>query len=168
MSAAILRVDVEHADSVLLRAAQRAEIAARYRDPAREPGRLSSEDFSAFYLAYVDGMPAGCGGVMCLGDESADAATGSDGGAFPAGFTDAAEVKRMYVSPAYRGTGIAPQLLAEIESFAREQGRTRLVLETGTGQPDAMRFYEREGFSRIPNFGPYETEELSVCYAKLL
>jgi hypothetical protein len=29
-----------------------------------------------------------------------------------------------------------------------------------------MRFYEREGYSRIPLFGPYVGSDLSVCYAR--
>ena len=35
-------------------------------------------------------------------------------------------------------------------------------------QPDAIRFYEREGYTRIDNFGPYGGEPLSVCYARSL
>ena len=44
----------------------------------------------------------------------------------------------------------------------------RLVLETGDQQPDAIRFYEREGFTRIPNFGHYVDSELSLCYERVL
>lgn len=146
----ISEVGVDHADAVKLRAAQRAEIAARYGDAAREPGRVpSADDMSAFFLAYVEDIPAGCGGVLDLGDGSG-------------------EVKRMYVTPAHRGTGIAPQILEAIEEYSRTHGIARLMLETGVLQPDAMRFYEREGYTRIENYGPYAGDELSVCYAKPL
>jgi hypothetical protein len=43
-----------------------------------------------------------------------------------------------------------------------------LKLETGTEQPDAMAFYERHGYRRIPNFGHYAGSELSVCYERAL
>jgi putative acetyltransferase len=43
-----------------------------------------------------------------------------------------------------------------------------LQLETGTAQPEAMRFYEREGYGLTDNFGVYSGEPLSVCYARSL
>jgi putative acetyltransferase len=146
----IREVPFEHADSTMLRAAQKAELAARYGTPATEPGALpSASDMTAFFVAYEDGMPAGCGGLRRLTD-------------------DEAEIKRMYVTPAHRGTGISVAVLEAIETFSRESGLSKLVLETGTLQPDAMRFYEREGYARIPNFGAYIGSDLSVCYAKTL
>ena len=39
-----------------------------------------------------------------------------------------------------------------------------LVLETGDLLTAAQRFYEREGYTRIPPFGPYVGSSLSVCY----
>ncbi len=55
--------------------------------------------------------------------------------------------------------------LRALEQQARAAGVVRLLLETGTAQPDAMRFYQREGYAQIDNFGPYVGEELSVCFA---
>ena len=40
------------------------------------------------------------------------------------------------------------------------------MLETGDEQPDAMRFYEREGYTAIPAFGYYVDSDLSRCYEK--
>jgi hypothetical protein len=39
---------------------------------------------------------------------------------------------------------------------------------TGTLQPDAIAFYERHGYRRIENYGPYVGEPLSVCYERPL
>ncbi|EPR77446.1 Histone acetyltransferase HPA2 [Leifsonia rubra CMS 76R] len=143
-------VPFEHADSVMLRAAQRAELTARYKTEDSEPGvKPNADSVMMFLIAYVDGVPAGCGGLREL-----------DNGGF--------EVKRMYVTPAQRGTGIAIAVLRGLEEWARAQSAAELVLETGTAQPDAMRFYEREGYSRIDNFGAYAGEDLSVCYSKAL
>ena len=143
-------VPFEHADSVMLRAAQRAELTARYKSEDSEPGiKPTAETIAAFLIAYVDGVPAGCGGLRTI-----------DGGGY--------EIKRMYVTPARRGTGIAIAVLKGLEAWARERSVPQLVLETGTAQPDAMRFYEREGYTRIDNFGAYVGEPLSVCYSKAL
>jgi putative acetyltransferase len=66
-----------------------------------------------------------------------------------------AEVKRMYVRPATRGSGVADALLARIEAATRDAGLTRLCLETGDRQLAAMRVYGRAGFVRCAPFGPY-------------
>jgi GNAT superfamily N-acetyltransferase len=59
-------------------------------------------------------------------------------------------------------------VLRALEAAARERGWTDLVLETGTEQPDAIRFYEREGYELIPNFGAYADSPISLCYARSL
>jgi ribosomal protein S18 acetylase RimI-like enzyme len=52
----------------------------------------------------------------------------------------------MYVDPTARGGRRAP-LLAALVAHAREQGMTRLLLETGTEQPEAVGLYESEGWT---------------------
>ncbi|BDZ46426.1 hypothetical protein GCM10025866_23350 [Naasia aerilata] len=74
----------------------------------------------------------------------------------------------MYVVPGRRGSGVSVAVLRALEEAARDRGWTDLVLETGTEQPDAIRFYEREGYTRIPNFGSYVDSPISVCYARSL
>ncbi|MCU1544012.1 MAG: GCN5-related N-acetyltransferase [Microbacteriaceae bacterium] len=134
---------------VELRAAQRLEIAERYGTDESEPGPApTADDMTAFFVAFTDdGMPAGCGGLRRL-----DEAEG--------------EIKRMFVSRAHRGTGVSTALLGRLEESARELGWKRLVLETGTEQPDAVRFYQREGYTPIPNFGYYADSNDSLCFAK--
>jgi len=78
------------------------------------------------------------------------------------------EIKRMYVAPGARGTGVSTAILRRLEHEARALGWDRLVLETGEKQPDAMRFYEREGFTRIPLYGHYVDSAISRCYGKPL
>ncbi len=77
-----------------------------------------------------------------------------------------AELKRMFVAPDARGTGVATALLRTAEQTAAGLGATRLVLETGPRQPDAIALYEKHGYTRIPNFGPYINDPLSLCFAK--
>ncbi|GAA2640634.1 GNAT family N-acetyltransferase [Paractinoplanes durhamensis] len=134
-----------------LRKAQRVELDERYGDAANEPGIIpTAGDIDLFLVAVTpDGEAIGCGALRRL-----DRTT--------------AEVKRMYVAPASRGTGVATAILRTLETHARAQGWTTLRLETGNGQPDAMRFYEREGYHQIPVFGAYTGSDISVCYERSL
>ena len=135
--------------AVRLREAQRTELDARYGTDDHEPGALPTAETVAVFLVARDaaGTALGCGGIRLLGPGSG-------------------EVKRMYVEPAARGTGVAAAILRALEDHARDLGITRLLLETGTGQPDAIRFYQREGYEPIEAYGPYRGEPLSRCFAR--
>ena len=125
------------------------ELAARYGDP--DPDEPSPIDLSpprgAFLVAWTDGAALGCGGVR-------------------AHHGDVGEIKRMYTRPTARRRGIARLLLAEIEDRARTLGYARLVLETGTKQPEAMALYESFGYTSITPYGQYADYPESRCYAK--
>ncbi len=60
----------------------------------------------------------------------------------------------MYVEPAVRGSGVATLVLRALEDAARARGVRRMLLETGTAQPEALRFYLREGYARIEPSAP--------------
>lgn len=79
-----------------------------------------------------------------------------------------AELKRMFVHPDARGQGLARGLLSAVEQAAAAAGVAELRLETGPLQHAAIALYERSGYERIPNFGPYVGDPYSVCYAKSL
>jgi putative acetyltransferase len=79
-----------------------------------------------------------------------------------------AEIKRMFLRDEARGHGAADGILQSLEGAARSAGVDTLQLETGPLQPAAIAFYERNGFTRIPNFGEYVDSIHSVCYAKRL
>ncbi len=72
----------------------------------------------------------------------------------------------MYVAPEERRRGVGRAILAAIEAEARGLGLTRLVLETGTRQLEAIALYRREGFADIPPFGEYVGSPTSVCMAR--
>jgi putative acetyltransferase len=86
-------------------------------------------------VVRIGGVAAGCGGVAL--------------------FEDFAEVKRMYISPRFRGQGGAESLLVRIEAETVLAGLGLLRLETGRAQPAAVRIYERCGFTRCGAFGAY-------------
>jgi len=103
---------------------------------------------AAFFVAYRDSVPVGCGAMRRL-----DATT--------------AELKRIYVIPAARDEGIGRAVLEALESEARKLGIQRLVLETGTRQDAALHLYRRCGFREVELFGEYlETPATSICMAK--
>ena len=77
-----------------------------------------------------------------------------------------AELKRMFVHEDARGRGLASALLRAVEGAASTSGIGTLRLETGPLQDAAIALYERAGYARIPNFGPYVGDPHSVCYAK--
>ncbi|HUR31982.1 MAG TPA: GNAT family N-acetyltransferase [Saprospiraceae bacterium] len=81
---------------------------------------------------------------------------------------EAMEVKRMYTIPERRGYGIAAAVLKELEKWAAEMGYHKCVLETGKRQPDAIRLYEKNGYSVISNYGQYAGRENSVCFEKVI
>ncbi|MQA09205.1 MAG: GNAT family N-acetyltransferase [Pseudonocardiaceae bacterium] len=109
-----------------------------------------------FLLGYAGGEPVVCGGWRAHdGDEP--------------GFQDGdAELKRMYVPPAARGRGYARAVLTELERTAREAGRRRCVLETGSVQPEAIGLYTSSGYTEIDKFGLYQCDSRSRYYAKML
>ena len=108
------------------------------------------KDDSPFVLALdAAGAPLACGGFRRY-DASA------------------AEIKRMFVAPAARRRGIARAVIAELEAWAREQGFTAAVLETGHRQAEAIALYERCGYAHTPLFPPYVGMPASVCLRKTL
>ncbi|MEQ6124473.1 GNAT family N-acetyltransferase [Pseudotenacibaculum sp. MALMAid0570] len=81
---------------------------------------------------------------------------------------DSAEVKRMYVQPDQRGTGAATQILTGLEDWARELGFKCCILETGSRQVEAVRFYYKSGYQKTANYGQYIGVENSNCFEKYL
>ncbi|MFJ3249385.1 GNAT family N-acetyltransferase [Streptomyces sp. NBC_01788] len=115
--------------------------------PDVQPAPLAS--VARYLLARKDDQAVGCCAVQPIGAEIW-------------------ELKRMFVSPAARGTGVADLLLAEAEQLASGLGGRLVRLETGVRQPAAMRLYERTGYRRIANYSPHDEDPLSVCYEKAL
>jgi GNAT superfamily N-acetyltransferase len=140
--------------SVRLIAEVQAEYGVRYGGP--DEASIDPREFDApdgmFLVAWQDGEPVGCGGWRRLG----------------ADWPGAVEVKRMYVPVRARRRGIASALLAELERTAAAAGATRVLLETGTAQPEAVALYLRSGYEAAPGFGHYAGHPLSLSYGKKL
>jgi putative acetyltransferase len=103
----------------------------------------------AFFVLRTNETPACCGGIQLVGEEYG-------------------EIKRMYVRPEFRGQGFAKLMLDHLAGYARAHTITVIRLETGIHQREAIGLYERQGFYRVPPFGPYTDDPLSLCYEKRL
>jgi GNAT superfamily N-acetyltransferase len=62
------------------------------------------------------------------------------------------EVKRLYVRPAARGTGLGRTLVETLLSHARDIGYRELRLDTADWMHDAVRLYNRLGFAECPPY----------------
>jgi GNAT superfamily N-acetyltransferase len=76
------------------------------------------------------------------------------------------EVKRMFTSTESRGKGLASRILKELQNWAQEMDYTKLILETGIRQKEAISLYTKTNFILIPNYGQYEGMETSICFEK--
>ena len=149
-----MRIEIrgyDHPDSAALIAEVQQEYVVRYGGPDESP--VDPAEFAPplglFLVGYVDGdTPVATGGWRSHGDH--------------------AEIKRMYVTPTARGLGYAKRMLAELEATARDAGHERLILETGTKQPEAVALYRAAGYTDIPAFGHYADAPLSVHLGKAL
>ncbi|MCX4994207.1 GNAT family N-acetyltransferase [Streptomyces longwoodensis] len=153
-------VPLDHPDAVKLNDEVQAEYHVRYGDGG-DATVLAPSDFQpprgVYLIAYDErDRPVATGGWRSQdrndeGNEDGDA-----------------ELKRMYVVPEVRGRGLARRMLAALEDDARAAGRVRMVLETGTQQPEAVALYTSSGYEPCVKFGYYRHHEASLCYAKAL
>jgi GNAT superfamily N-acetyltransferase len=153
-------VPFDHPDAVKLNDQVQAEYHARYGDGG-DATVMDPSDFDPpaglYLIAYdEDGRPVATGGWR---SQDANDEGNQDGDA---------EVKRMYVIEQARGLGLARRMLAALEDDARAAGRTRMVLETGTKQPEAIALYTSSGYEPCTKFGHYRFHESSRCFAKPL
>jgi GNAT superfamily N-acetyltransferase len=150
-------VGYDHPDVGVLVAAVQREYINRYGGEDATPVEVAefAPPHGFFTVGYVRGEPVACGGWRAR-----------DGGADPALRAGDAEVKRMFVLATHRGRGYARAVLAELERSAAAAGRRRMVLETGTPQPEAMALYAGAGYRPTAGFGLYRDAPDSRYYAK--
>ena len=77
-----------------------------------------------------------------------------------------AELKRMFSDRSVPGVGGA--LLTFLETSAKDMGYSELRLETRHINHRAVNFYEKNGYIRIENYGPYVGRTEAVCFSKAL
>jgi GNAT superfamily N-acetyltransferase len=154
----IERLPFSHPDVVLLVDEVQAEYTRRYGGPDETPLDPSVFDPPAgsFFVGYRERRPVAMGGWRFRADVSAF------------GSSPVTEIKRMYVAPELRRTGLARRLLDHLEATARQAGSAAMVLETGIEQPEAISLYLTSGYTTVEGFGHYRWSPKSRYYGKVL
>lgn len=98
-------------------------------------------------VAYSDGKPVGCGAFKPFSEKEA-------------------EIKRMFVLEEFRGQGLGRKILKNLEYWAEESNFDFCILETSKDMPNAVKLYQKAGYSSIQNYGQYKDVESSVCMKK--
>lgn len=104
-----------------------------------EPGAPDTE--GRFLVATSGSEPVACGGVRALPDGRA-------------------EIKRLWVDPAWRGSGLGGRVLRRLEEVAADDGHPEVVLDTKAGLLEAVALYERTGYRRIERYNDNPDAEL--------
>ena len=105
------------------------------------------ESFACRLVMYDQQIPVGCGCWKAVG-------------------TDTAEIKRIFVLPAYRRKGVASAILSALEEDIVRSGRSRIILETARATPASIAFYQALQYREICNYGSPAGEEHAVCFEK--
>jgi GNAT superfamily N-acetyltransferase len=136
-----------------------AEYVLRYGGP--DLAVVDPDEFSppngVFLVGLLDGDPVATGGWRRLGDGEGEGEGEGQGDA---------EIKRMYVAARARRRGLARRVLTELERTATNAGVTRLILNTGPEQPEAVALYEEAGYLPIAGFGHYACHPHALFFGK--
>jgi putative acetyltransferase len=102
-----------------------------FDDELRDLPGMYAEPSGCLLLASENGTAAGCVGIHALEDS-------------------AAEMKRLYVRPAFRGRGLGRMLAVRACDEARSRGYRKIRLDTIAGPMDgAIALYRSLGFREI-------------------
>ena len=104
----------------------------------------------ALLLARVDGAIGGCCALRPMDNSD---------------YPNAAEMKRLYVRPAFRGFGLGRQLSEAILDEARRAGYSCVLLDTLDEMEAARALYEDLGFEEIPPY--YHNPHAGAHYLKV-
>ena len=106
-----------------------------------------SSNIADVLIVYDGNRPVACSGIKRYSAEEA-------------------EIKRVWVEPAYRGKHIASAMMDKVEEKAKVMGFGRLILQTREIMEDAVGLYERLGYERTENYPPYDKLDGAICMAK--
>ncbi|MFE7485021.1 GNAT family N-acetyltransferase [Streptomyces sp. NPDC057552] len=118
-------------------------------DPRTTPSSCFRSPNGLFLVARRGPVALGCGGVRHLQSGTA-------------------EIKRMYVIPAARGTGAGQAILRALEEAARQWGAGRIILETGARNHAALALYTKAGYARIEPYAAGRDPQINRALSKRL
>jgi ribosomal protein S18 acetylase RimI-like enzyme len=119
------------------------------RDPPEKTAADLAHPQFGFFLAQIDGAPAGC--VLLRPLPSIPSAT---------------ECKRLYIAPESRGHGLASRLMDAAEAHARRSGLDWIYLDSRAEMTTAIALYRRRGYEEIPRFN--DNAEAAIFLRKRL
>ncbi|KAI1615995.1 carbonic anhydrase [Exophiala viscosa] len=108
---------------------------------AAMPGRYSPPQGELLIARDSDGNATGCVGLRPL--------------PFPGRDLQICEMKRLYVTPSGRGTGVGKALASAIIAIAQQLGYSEMRLDTLPSMVAALKMYRMFGFEDIPAY--YQT-----------
>lgn len=132
--------DLEYAKVIFKEYAMALGINLAFQDFDNELATLPG-DYAApqgvILLAFVDEQLAGCGAFRPYVD---------------CDYSNACELKRLYVRPAFRGFGLGRQLTETLLECARSTGYSTVLLDTLDDMEVARELYESLHFEEIPPY----------------
>lgn len=141
----------DDAEAVSLIDAVQAEYTRMYGGPDAAP--LAADQMAPphgdFLIGFLGDEPVAMGGWRRLPDGRA-------------------ELKRMFVLEAHRGSGFSAQVLDGLERSARDAGVSEMVLETTTLHGPALGLYRSRGYSDVAPFGHYADGPRTVSLGRSL
>ena len=102
------------------------------KEMAELPGDYAAPRGALIY-AELNGRPAGCVGIRPLSDTIC-------------------ELKRLYVSPEFRGHGVGHELVIHAIQTARKFGYLKIMLDTIPSMRIAIKLYRELGFQEAPAY----------------
>ena len=120
----------DHAAAQILLQEYYEAIGVLKQDTPEELIAYLSAPGAGFWIAYVNGSAAGCGALRPLPH-----------------LVKAAECKRLYVRPYFRGKGVAIALLEALENSALTGGYDWLYLDSNEDLQAALRLYKQRGYT---------------------
>jgi len=125
--------DFQNGKQLFLQYIQSLDFELNFQDVDRELNEITREynhPTGALLLAYDGNNAIGCAGIRKIDDRRA-------------------ELKRMFVDPAYRGLQLGPKLLQMALDEARQLGYRSIRLDTVPQMRSAIKLYQSAGLHEI-------------------
>jgi predicted GNAT family acetyltransferase len=117
------------------------DIQYKYAEPNRP------ENMNALVVAYEAQTPVACGAWKAIDAETA-------------------EVKRIFVDPAYRRKGVASRVILALEENILASGRHKLILETAVDTSGSHALYHSLGYKLRDYYGSPAGADHCMCFHK--
>ena len=117
------------------------DIQLKYAEPNRP------ENMNALVVAYEGEIPIACGAWKAIDHETA-------------------EIKRIFVAPAYRRKGAASRVIRSLEENVLASGRRKLILETAVDTSGSHALYLSLGYKLRDYYGSPAGAENCMCFHK--